>query len=52
MYAIEDIIELIENRGILLLEKEKEMATKEFKNYKSEYYRTYMEKVLEFLNKL
>lgn len=49
MYAIEDIIEFIENQGTLLLESEKQQAIREFGNTYSQYYRTYAQDVLEFL---
>lgn len=49
MYAIEDIIEFIENQGTLLLESEKQKAITEFDNIYSQHYRTYAQDVLEFL---
>ncbi len=48
-YNIEDIIKRLEKKGILLLDFEKDKLRKEFKDFKSSYYRDYMQDVIDFL---
>lgn len=51
-YSIYEILKMIEDSGTLLLEEEKQKAINEFEDYKTEYYRNYIDDVLTFLDKI